>query len=155
MLVRFEKFISYFFVLVCALNCLFAGAIFLDELMRRRPTPFSELGWDIEVIESLLVGFVVTWLFSIVAGIVQSVVSKVPRPKIDGEMYCIECRYNLKGLNTFRCPECGTSFNPRDMVVYRTPRPLLLPRLLWISKVWVVCVSVMVFVFLLWLLPSI
>ena len=34
---------------------------------------------------------------------------------------CRECRYPLRGLTTPRCPECGTTFDPKDDETYHDP----------------------------------
>lgn len=31
-----------------------------------------------------------------------------------GEKYCLGCRYDLRGLESNRCPECGRVFDPAD-----------------------------------------
>jgi len=32
----------------------------------------------------------------------------------DPQRYCLDCGYNLGGLSTHRCPECGRAFDPHD-----------------------------------------
>jgi MotA/TolQ/ExbB proton channel family len=34
------------------------------------------------------------------------------------EMYCMECRYRLKGLAEHRCPECGREFDPGNPLTF-------------------------------------
>lgn len=34
------------------------------------------------------------------------------------DMYCIDCKYHLKGLTEDRCPECGREFNPDNQFSY-------------------------------------
>ncbi len=36
----------------------------------------------------------------------------------DPQRYCLACGYNLGGLTTHRCPECGRTFNPHDAATY-------------------------------------
>lgn len=39
-------------------------------------------------------------------------------------MYCLACYYNLRGLTSDRCPECGRFFNPSHPQTFSpTPRP--------------------------------
>lgn len=33
-------------------------------------------------------------------------------------LYCLHCHYNLKGLTTYRCPECGRGFNPHNPLTF-------------------------------------
>lgn len=33
-------------------------------------------------------------------------------------MYCKDCRYDLRGLEADRCPECGREFDPADARTY-------------------------------------
>jgi len=33
----------------------------------------------------------------------------------DGEVFCPECGYDLQGLDTSRCPECGFAFDPNKL----------------------------------------
>jgi len=35
------------------------------------------------------------------------------------DMYCTGCEYNLHGLSSRRCPECGQEFDPSDESTYR------------------------------------
>jgi hypothetical protein len=39
---------------------------------------------------------------------------------------CPSCGYNLRGLRTGACPECGFGFDVESLKVLRTPRPLIL-----------------------------
>ncbi len=34
------------------------------------------------------------------------------------DMYCIQCKYHLKGLKDHRCPECGREFDPENSLTY-------------------------------------
>lgn len=36
------------------------------------------------------------------------------QPYVDQHIYCLECKYDLFGLRTFTCPECGRPFDPAD-----------------------------------------
>jgi hypothetical protein len=39
-------------------------------------------------------------------------------------MYCLTCYYNLRGLTSDRCPECGRFFNPSSPSTFSpTPKP--------------------------------
>lgn len=40
-------------------------------------------------------------------------------------MRCLECNYNLIGLKSQVCPECGAAFDPSDPATYR---PAVVPR---------------------------
>ena len=33
-------------------------------------------------------------------------------------MYCLACHYELRGLTTYRCPECGRAFSPTIPATY-------------------------------------
>jgi hypothetical protein len=33
-------------------------------------------------------------------------------------MYCLDCGYNLKGLSTRACPECGRAFEPTNLTTF-------------------------------------
>ncbi len=49
-------------------------------------------------------------------------------------MYCRGCGYNLYGLTSCRCPECGRNFEPANSRTFLPrPRRRWLRRLLWIS----------------------
>lgn len=37
-------------------------------------------------------------------------------------MFCRSCNYDLRAVTLNRCPECGTSFDPRDTLSYRKTR---------------------------------
>ena len=37
-------------------------------------------------------------------------------------MYCRSCQYDLNGLGTGRCPECGHPFDPADPTTFETRR---------------------------------
>ncbi|MHC5002063.1 MAG: hypothetical protein ACYTJ0_02975 [Planctomycetota bacterium] len=37
-------------------------------------------------------------------------------------MYCRSCQYDLTGLDTGRCPECGRPFDPSDPTTFETRR---------------------------------
>lgn len=41
-------------------------------------------------------------------------------------MLCLACGYALDGLRSFRCPECGRGFDPRDRASYGPPAGRLL-----------------------------
>lgn len=42
-------------------------------------------------------------------------------PKLTAEaMRCLDCDYDLRGLDVDRCPECGRSFEPNDPLSYRS-----------------------------------
>jgi len=45
-------------------------------------------------------------------------------PVMSETMYCLGCYYNLRGLTSDRCPECGRFFNPAHPQTFSpTPRP--------------------------------
>ncbi len=45
-------------------------------------------------------------------------------------MFCRSCNYDLRAVPVDRCPECGTTFDPRDALTYRkTRRSLVLAAL--------------------------
>jgi hypothetical protein len=47
-----------------------------------------------------------------------------PAAAVSRDIFCRDCFYNLRGLETFRCPECGRFFDPRDPRTYSfTPHP--------------------------------
>ncbi len=55
----------------------------------------------------------------------------VPRDLEDLVPYCPKCGYNLTGLTENRCPECGTAFDPVDLLKRGLLlRQLSLPRLI-------------------------
>ena len=37
-------------------------------------------------------------------------------------MFCRSCNYDLRAVPVNRCPECGTTFDPRDALTYRKTR---------------------------------
>jgi hypothetical protein len=39
-------------------------------------------------------------------------------------MYCRGCGYDLRKLDTTRCPECGRGFDPNDASTYHLSRPV-------------------------------
>jgi hypothetical protein len=41
--------------------------------------------------------------------------------EISKDAFCQTCGYNLRGLETNRCPECGTEFDPSKLDVARIP----------------------------------
>ena len=46
--------------------------------------------------------------------------------KIDHSVECPLCRYNLRGLNEARCPECGFAFDWREILdITRRKHPYL------------------------------
>lgn len=54
-------------------------------------------------------------------------------------LYCLKCGYRLQGLSAPRCPECGTSFDPRDPTTFSdSPRP-------GISLPWKIAIGAMAF----------
>ncbi len=42
-------------------------------------------------------------------------------PPIEGDLFCPECSYNLRGLIDDRCPECGEAFDRSTLHVSRIP----------------------------------
>ncbi|MBN1346531.1 MAG: hypothetical protein JXQ73_27830 [Phycisphaerae bacterium] len=40
---------------------------------------------------------------------------------IDGDLFCLRCQYNLRGLADDRCPECGEAFDRSTLHVSRIP----------------------------------
>lgn len=56
-----------------------------------------------------------------------------PQPAVpdDFRAFCLNCFYDLRGLPTGRCPECGRAFDPDDPRTYSlTPSPERLHKLL-------------------------
>jgi hypothetical protein len=47
-------------------------------------------------------------------------------------MYCLNCAYALSGVESRRCPECGTDFNPRNPRTFRAEL-----RGPWWKSIWV------------------
>ena len=41
--------------------------------------------------------------------------------RISATAQCLSCGYTLAGLDTPRCPECGTEFDPTDPLTFRDP----------------------------------
>ncbi len=50
-------------------------------------------------------------------------------------MYCRRCSYNLKQLDTPRCPECGRSFDPMNPATYRKTPSRIGHRVKWVMKI--------------------
>lgn len=40
---------------------------------------------------------------------------------VDEDLYCPECQYNLRGIGSSRCPECGTAFDRTKLAAGRLP----------------------------------
>lgn len=42
----------------------------------------------------------------------------------DSEIYCLDCFYDLRGIESMRCPECGRPFNPFEAATFSpVPQP--------------------------------
>ncbi len=39
-------------------------------------------------------------------------------PCVQQHIYCLECKYDLYGFQTFTCPECGRPFDPADSATW-------------------------------------
>lgn len=63
--------------------------------------------------------------------------------------FCLKCHYNLRGIQSVRCPECGQEFDPNDPQTYQTK--LATPRkwLGWIFHFWMILQSLLHFYILL------
>ncbi len=40
---------------------------------------------------------------------------------IEGDLFCPQCDYNLRGLSELRCPECGAAFDPAKLTATALP----------------------------------
>ena len=47
--------------------------------------------------------------------------SEPDRAGVDEDLYCPECGYNLRGVTSDRCPECGEEFDRATLAVSRIP----------------------------------
>jgi hypothetical protein len=69
------------------------------------------------VFSAAFAGFLITWAIAVVAGIAYGLIAPDMQPR-DRGIYCRSCRYPLQGLSGPRCPECGRSFDPSDVLTF-------------------------------------
>lgn len=55
----------------------------------------------------------------------------MPVANTEPNMFCLACRYALRGLSRNRCPECGAAFDPDDPTTFLA-QPRLERKLLWL-----------------------
>src|SRR5512133_1110009 len=65
------------------------------------------------------------WIFY-VAVVVEGLNETAKRIRVDNELYCRTCGYNLRGLSRPQCPECGTELTASTV---ESGRLLIPPRL--------------------------
>ena len=53
-------------------------------------------------------------------------------------IYCLGCRYPLRGLDRSRCPECGRAFDPADPATFESDMPCSWQKRLLIASLWTV-----------------
>lgn len=51
----------------------------------------------------------------------QSINPPAPQATASADLFCPECGYNLRGIESVRCPECGTGFDRATLSVTRIP----------------------------------
>jgi len=74
-----------------------------------------------------LLAFLATWILFLLLGILQVAISECqPHPDINTNvkvsnlsLYCKSCKYQLIGITSRRCPECGRPFDPNDPSTFR------------------------------------
>lgn len=62
------------------------------------------------------IGVVIACLYAVFARVVLAVVRRFRQVIEEGRYLppnCLQCGYSLLNLTQYRCPECGTTFNPR------------------------------------------
>jgi len=69
--------------------------------------------------------------------------------RVQNDARCRSCHYSLRGLESFRCPECGNLFDPADpTTMYFGDEPSWLKKW-WLRQngtptlLWIICVSTM------------